>query len=146
LNAQMSNTRRYLPAMSQENVDLVLRAIDAFNRRDLTAIGEMSLPDVEVDWSHSAGINAGVYRGTVETLGFWSTFFEVFDRLEVTPLELIEHHDLVVVLEKTRMWGRDGIEVEAHNAAVVSFGDGRIARWAMHRTRDEALKAVGLEE
>jgi ketosteroid isomerase-like protein len=132
--------------VSQENVDLVLRAIDAFNSGDLTAIGEMSLPDVEVDWSRSGGINAGVYRGTVETLRFWSTFFDVFDRLEVTPLELIENRDLVVLMEKTRMWGRDGIEVEAHNAAVVSFRDGRIARWTMYRGRDAAIKAVGLEE
>src|SRR5690242_16629458 len=132
--------------MSQENVDLLLMAIEAFNSGDLTAIGEMSLPDVEVDWSHSGGINAGIYRGTAETLRFWSTFFDVFDRLEVIPLELIEHGDLVILLEKTRMWGRDGIEVETHSASVASFRDGRIARWAMYRSRDEALKAAGLEE
>jgi ketosteroid isomerase-like protein len=70
----------------------------------------------------------------------------MFDRVVVTPEELIEHDDDVMVVDRTRMWGRDGIEVEARNAHVVTLRDGRIARWVMYRSRQEALKAVGLEE
>jgi ketosteroid isomerase-like protein len=132
--------------VSQENVAVVLRTIKAFNSGDLTAVAEESLPDVEVDWSRSAGLNAGVYRGRAETLRFWATFFEVFERIELTPEELIEHGDHVVLLDRTRLWGRDGIQVETHNASVATFRDGRIARWAMYGSRDEALKAAGLEE
>jgi ketosteroid isomerase-like protein len=132
--------------VSQENVAIVRRAINAFNTGDLTAVAEESVPDVEVDWSRSAGLHAGVYCGTAETLRFWSTFFEVFERLEVTPEELIEHGDHVLLLDRTRLWGRDGIEVETHSASVVTFRDGRIARWVMYRSRDEARKAVGLED
>jgi ketosteroid isomerase-like protein len=77
---------------------------------------------------------------------FWNTFFEVFDRVVVTPEELIERDDDVMVVDRTRMWGRDGIEVEARNAHVVTLRDGRIVRWVMYRSRQEALKAVGLEE
>jgi hypothetical protein len=36
--------------MSEENVDVVRRAIDAYNRRDLQAMKAEAHSDVEVDW------------------------------------------------------------------------------------------------
>jgi ketosteroid isomerase-like protein len=52
----------------------------------------------------------------------------------------------VVVVDRTRFWGRDGVEVEAHNVFVVTLRHGLIATWTMYRDRAEALKAVGLAE
>jgi ketosteroid isomerase-like protein len=130
--------------MSQENVEVVRRAIEAFSRRDLDAIE--SHPDVEVDWSRSRGVEAGIYRGREETRRFWSTFYESFDRIVAVPEELIEHGDYVIVRDRTRLWGRDGIEVEARNVGLVTVRDGLILRWRLCRDRAEALKAVGLAE
>jgi ketosteroid isomerase-like protein len=132
--------------VSGENVEVVRRAIEAFNRRDLVAATRGNVPDIEVDWSRSSGVEAGIYRGRAAVSRFWNTFFEVFDRVVVTPEELIDHDDDVMVVDRTRMWGRDGIEVEARNAHVVTLRDGRVVRWVMYRSRQEALKAVGLEE
>jgi ketosteroid isomerase-like protein len=132
--------------VSQENVDVVRRAIEAFNRRDLVAVARENAPDIEVDWSRSSGVEAGIYRGSAATTRFWNTFFEVFERVVVTPEELIEHDDYVILLDRTRIVGRDGIKVEARNAHVVTLRDGSIARWVMYRSRVDALKAVGLEE
>jgi hypothetical protein len=39
--------------VSQENVEVVRRFIDAFNRRDLDAASRYFDPEVEVDWSRS---------------------------------------------------------------------------------------------
>ena len=130
--------------MPEENVEVVRRAIEAFNRRDLDAVVRASHPDIEVDWSQSRGVEAGIYRGRAATRSFWSTFLEVFDRIVVVPEEFIEHGDRVIVEDRTRMWGRDGIEVQARNVAVVTLRDGRILRWRMCRDRAEALKDVGL--
>jgi ketosteroid isomerase-like protein len=130
--------------MSQENVETVKRAIEAFNRRDLDAIDDH--PDVEVDWSRSRGVEAGIYRGREATQRFWNTFFETFDRIVAVPEEFIEHGDYVIVLDRTHMWGRDGIEVEALNVSLVTLRDGQIVRWRICRDRAEALKAVGLAE
>jgi ketosteroid isomerase-like protein len=130
--------------MSQENVEVVKRAIDAFNRRDLDAIE--SHPDVKVDWSRSRGVEAGVYRGREATQRFWNTFLETFDRVVVVSEEFIEHGDYVIVLDRTRMCGRDGIEVEARNVSLVTVRHGQIVRWRLCRDRAEALKAVGLAE
>jgi uncharacterized protein len=132
--------------MSQENVEIVRRAMEAFSRRDLDAATREADPDVEVDWSRSRGVEAGIYRGREATRGFWSTFLETWDRIAVVPEEFIEHGDLVVVSDRTRLWGRDGIEVEARNVCVVRLRDGRIVHWRLFRDRAEALKAVGLAE
>ena len=132
--------------MSQENVEIVRRAIEAFNRRDLDARFATAHPDVEVDWSRSRGVEAGIYRGREETRRFWSTFYASFDRIVAVPEELIEHGDYVIVRDRTRLWGRDGIEVEARNVGLVTVRDGLIVQWRLCRDRAEALKAVGLEE
>ena len=65
--------------MSRENVDVVRRAIDAYNRRDLQAMRAEAHPDVEVDWSASRGLEAWVYRGFEETDAFYENWFEMFE-------------------------------------------------------------------
>jgi ketosteroid isomerase-like protein len=47
--------------------------------------------------------------------------------------------------EPDYLQGRDGINVEAQSASVVTLHDGRIVEWRLYLDRDEALKAVGLE-
>jgi hypothetical protein len=49
--------------MSEENVEIVRRSTDAYNRRDLDGILENWAPDAVLDWSNSRGFDAGVYRG-----------------------------------------------------------------------------------
>jgi ketosteroid isomerase-like protein len=132
--------------MSQENVEVVRRALDAFNQRDLDAITRDIDADIEVDWSRSPGVEAGIYLGPAATRRFWNTFLEMFDRVVVVPEEFIEHADHVIVPNRARFLGRDGIEVEAWYVAVVTLRDERIVVWRLFRTRAEALKAVGLEE
>ena len=131
--------------MSQENVDVVLRAIEAFNRHDVAAAHNSTLLDAETDWSRSSGVEAGVYHGRAATMQFWETFFEAFDRVVVTPEQVIDHGDTVVVLAHSHLSGRDGIEVETTNTIVVILRGGRIARWTLYNDHAEALKAAGLD-
>jgi ketosteroid isomerase-like protein len=132
--------------MSQENVEIVRRAIAAFSRGDLDAAVEHADPAIEVDWSKSRGVEAGTYRGDEETRRFWATFHDAFERIVVLSDEFIEHGDHVIVCDRSRMWGRDGIEVAARNVTVATVRDARIIAWQLCRDRGEALKVVGLEE
>jgi ketosteroid isomerase-like protein len=131
-------------AISQENVEVVRRGYEAFNRRDLDAIENH--PDVEVDWSRSRGVEAGVYRGREAANGFWSTFHDTFDRVVAVPEQFIEHGDYVIVLDRTCLLGRDGIEVEARNVSLVTVRHGQILRWRLYQEKAEALKAMGLRD
>jgi ketosteroid isomerase-like protein len=132
--------------MSQENVEVVRRAIEAFSSGDLDAAVQMADPEIEVDWSQSSGVEAGVYRGLAQTRRFWATFHDVFERIEVLLEELIEHGDHVIVCDRSRLWGRDGIEVAVRTVAVVTLRDGRITAWRLCRDKDEALSAAGLPQ
>jgi ketosteroid isomerase-like protein len=132
--------------MSQENVEIVRRAIDAFAHRDLDAAVRDNDSEVKVDFSRSHGIEAGIYRGHQEVRAFWSAFLDAFDRISVSVDEFIECGEHVVVPNRTRFWGREGVEVEAQSTYVVTFRNGRIVEWRLFQARAEALKAVGLAE
>jgi ketosteroid isomerase-like protein len=131
--------------VSQENVEVVRRHRDAFNRRDLGRILQAYAPDAELDWSRSPGVEAGVYHGHKAIGDFWTTFFETWDRAKASGDEFIECGESVVAPSRTQFWGRDGIEVEADGVSVVTLRDGRIVELRLFRERAEALKAVGLE-
>ena len=132
--------------MSQENVEVVRRAIDAFNRRDLDAGSRYFDPQVKVDWSRSRGLEAGIYHGEQAAQDFWATFYDAFDEVTITPLEFIETGDHVVVPNSTLLCGRYGIEVVARSAPVVTVRSGRIVEWTLYQEKAEALEAVGLRE
>jgi ketosteroid isomerase-like protein len=50
------------------------------------------------------------------------------------------------VPSRTRLCGRDGIEVKTRAAYVVTFRDRRIVAWRLYQEKTEALEAVGLRE
>ena len=62
--------------MSQENVEIVKRAADAFNRRDMRALAEASHEDLEFV-SVLTAVDAGGarYRGS----GAWASYFEAMN-------------------------------------------------------------------
>ena len=132
--------------MSQENVEIMRRALDAYSRHDLDEAFREVHRDVELDWSRSTGLEARVYHGLQASRSFWSTFYETFDQVTNYPEEFVDHGEHVMVVIKSRLVGRDGIEVETHSVQVATIRDGLIVAWRLYRTREEALKAVGLEE
>ena len=127
-------------------MEIVRKAIDAFVHGDLDAVVRDNDSDVEVDFSRSQGIEAGIYHGHEDVRAFWSRFRDAFDRISVSVDEFIECGEHVVVPNRTCFWGREGIEVEAQSAYVVTFRNGRIIEWRLFQTRADALKAVGLAE
>ena len=131
--------------MSQENVEIVRKGIEAYNRRDLDAVLEDGAPDFEFDLSRAAGpvhgvLDADEFRSWV--IDMWETFEE--HRFEAH--EFIEVGDRVVVSVTAHATGRDGIEATADTAGVYTLRDGAVARIAMFQTREQALKAAGLRE
>ena len=55
--------------------------------------------------------------------------------------------DTVVLVGRVQERGRaSGIEVESRGAAVWTLSEGKIIRFRIYQSRDDALKAVGLEQ
>jgi len=130
--------------MSQENIDLVKRSIEAFNRPDFDALREVTHADVQLDWSESLGLEAGIYRGITEVLGFYENFLGTFEAVDLEPDRFIESGDSVVVPNTAHIRGRDGIETIARSTLVFEVRDRMIVRIRLYQQTDDALEAVGL--
>ena len=64
--------------MSQENVEVVRRIIDAINQGEVNAAFGLMSPDFEADWSNSRGPQSGVYRGRDQTGESWRSFLDAW--------------------------------------------------------------------
>ena len=132
--------------MLLETVEIVCRAIEAFNQRDVDYIVRDYDPEVVADWSRSRGAEAGIYRGQEAVLGLWRTYFEMFDRITISPDEFIECGDHIVVPNRAHFRRRDRARVVVQNVLIVTVRNGRIVEWRLYQERAEALEAVGLSE
>jgi ketosteroid isomerase-like protein len=133
--------------MSLENVEIVRRTTDAYNRHDLDGIVEHWAPDAVLDWSNSRGLEAGIYRGHDEIRAFTQRFLATWDEARLELGEPIEAADDVLVVENvTYLRGRDGIETQARSAWVLTFRAGQQTSLTLYQTKQEALEAAGLRE
>ena len=131
--------------MSQENVEVVRAAIDAFNRGDLEATVQAADPDAVLDSSRAVGPYRGVYR-LADFRPFLGVFSGTLELVRVEPEEFIDADEQVVVSGTIYFEGRDGIEAIASGALVWTLRDHRAVRVGLYQERDEALEAAGLRE
>jgi ketosteroid isomerase-like protein len=131
--------------MSQENVEIVKAAIDAFDREDWDALIQAAAPGFELDWSRATSPLSAVY-GLDQVRRFLEEFTEYWESVRTEPHEFIEAGDLVVVPLTGHARGRDGIEVTASPTIVWTIRDGAIERAAMYQEKEDALEALGLSE
>jgi ketosteroid isomerase-like protein len=134
--------------VSQENVDIVRRSLAKINEGDFDAALADVAAGAELDWSASEGPDSGVYRGPAEWRKFLTSLLEAWTDLRLHQTEVIDvPPDTVVAVGRTRLRGRaSGVEVAAFGAFVWTLRDGQVTSQTMYQTRDQALKAVGLEE
>jgi ketosteroid isomerase-like protein len=132
--------------MSEENVEIVRRLNEAWNRRDLTAWLALFPSDGEIDWSRSRGPLKGVYRGHGELEVFWNEFWSTFEEVRVEAHGFTEAGSEVVVPNTAHVRGRDGIEAVARSTFVYTVANGQVTRQRMFQERAEALEAAGLRE
>ena len=131
--------------MSQENVEIVKAAYDAFNREDWDASLKAAAPGFEMDFSRAVGPWRGVY-GLDQVRRVMEEFRETWESVRQEPHEFIEAGDLVVVPSTMHVKGRGGIEVVVRAAVVWTIRNGAIERMVMYQSKEEALEAVGLSE
>jgi ketosteroid isomerase-like protein len=133
--------------MSQENVEVVRRAIEAYNRRDVTGFMETWASDGVVDWSSSRGLDARVFRGHDEIRAFTERFVGTFEKVRIELVDPVEIEDgLVIAANVTYMQGRDGIEVQARSCWLIRIRDGEQISLTLYQTKADALEAAGLSE
>jgi ketosteroid isomerase-like protein len=133
--------------MSQENVERLRTALEAYNREGPEAI--ISLLDPDVEWiADRSDMGRVTYRGRDGVRKAFEELNEGFDEMSFEVDELIDADDHIVALGLMIARGRStGIEAKLPLALVFTAGhDGQLIRYESFRNRDEALEAVGLSE
>jgi ketosteroid isomerase-like protein len=134
-------------AMSQENVDVAQRGLDAFNRRDKAAWLALNAPEIEVvpprDWPESDPI-----RGCEAVWGFYVGNIQAFRDGSLEHVEVIDAgNDKVVTHMRGAMHGKaSGASVAFNYWPVSTFRDGKTLRTEWFANRADALEAVGLRK
>jgi ketosteroid isomerase-like protein len=129
--------------MSQENVELQHRAVDAFNRRDLDAYLALQHPDVEFT-PYEVWVQGGQpYRGHAGIQSWWEETFEVLPDLKAEVYEVRDLGDRTFVHGCLRGQGvGSGAPIERAMWLVTEWRDRKTVWWCSFESEAEALEAA----
>jgi len=132
--------------MSQENVEIVRRAIEAFSRGDVDAFADLTTSDLE--WATGLGaIEGEIFRGREGIETYFGRLAGAWDEFLFLPDEFRDLDDTVLVLGRLEGRGRGaGVPVDSPVGAVWDLRGGKVWRLRAYLDHAEALDAVGLSE
>jgi ketosteroid isomerase-like protein len=130
--------------MSRENVEVVRRALDAFNAQDADALVALWTPDAEWMPAFIGGgiLEGAIYRGHEGIIEFVEIQAETWATVTATPLATRELGDRVLVDIRLDAVGKaSGIPVEELTWNVFELSKGLLSRGRVYLTEEEALGA-----
>ena len=131
--------------MSQENVEIVRRSFEAFNRSGEPDFSLLD-PDVVLDTTNAV-FDRAVYEGHEGVRQWLANQREIWKSQRFEPQELIAAgEDRVIASFRFVSVGRDGIETVAHFAQITTLRAGRVTHMKVFLTKAEALEAAGLSK
>ena len=134
--------------MSQANVEIVRRAIDAFNESGFNSEGALKLYDDAVVFEEPPEQPAPrVARGREAAAELFGQFEEAWEDHSSTPEEIrVVDEERVLALTIERFQGRDGIAIDQPCGTIFTLRGGKIVRLQSFWERKNALDAAGLSE
>jgi ketosteroid isomerase-like protein len=133
--------------MSQENVELVRKAFDAFNQGDPSVF--LSLYDADIIMRIAPpNIDGGTYHGAEAVERYYTQFFAAFGGTYRVEIEkVIDVGDSVLTIQKATAKGRQsGATVQKVVPWIMTMRGGKIIRIDHPASLEEALEMVGLSE
>jgi ketosteroid isomerase-like protein len=134
--------------MSQENVEVVREALEAFLGEDREKTAQLLDPEVEFHGTVGGLQEGQIAHGQSEIdQTFEAEDLEAWEERRLEAEEFIDAGDNVVVLLHEYRQGRgSGVELETDTAVVVAVREGRVVRIQGYMDRGAALQAAGLRE
>jgi ketosteroid isomerase-like protein len=133
--------------MSQENVEVMRHAVEAWNAHDRDAW--LSYLALDVEWipAGPAAVERASYRGRGEVARWYDAMWTRWALFDCSESEVRDAGDSVVWLGHATIRGRAS-QVELDQAWAIHglFAERKIVRCQTFLRWAEALKAVGLEE
>jgi ketosteroid isomerase-like protein len=133
--------------MSRENVELIRRAIEAWNRADIDGWLDQATPDFVWIAAGPAAVERSVYRGRDDVREAMAAGWETWEEFRFEEGEIRGLGDSVVWLGRVHARGRASeVELDQEFAIHAVVRDGKLARTEGFLSHDEALEAAGLSE
>jgi ketosteroid isomerase-like protein len=133
--------------MPEENVELIRRAVKAFNDRDLAALDDLVTEDFEFVPYMATLIETTTYRGREGLRKYQEDADAAWESIQAHVDEVRDLGDRVVLFGEIRAHGRSsGLDVQVPLAWVVDFHEGKLRRNRSYSDKREALEAAGLSE
>src|SRR2546421_3969286 len=135
--------------MSQVSVEVIRRLLEAFNWQDASAVADLWAPDGEWRPAYIGGglLEGAVFRGPEGAVEFVELQSETWESVIAEPVEMQDLGDTVLVEVHLSAVGRgSGVPVERVTWNVFEVLDGRVTSGTVYTSKEQALKAVGLEE
>jgi ketosteroid isomerase-like protein len=133
--------------VSRENVEIVQRCYELWDKRDWPAITDLLHPEFELDLSRNI-FNPDIYLGLDGLERYQTGVDDVWEGLRLVPTELIDAGADVVAVITIRGRGRgSGVEVEMQAFNIWTLDESKVVRVVGgYLDRAEALAAVGLSD
>jgi ketosteroid isomerase-like protein len=131
--------------MSEENVEIVRRMVEAFND---PSTASLDFFDADVVFEEPPEQPAPrVARGREAFLEMFTQFEKTWENHRSNPEEIrVIDDDRVLMLSIEHFRGRDGIEVDQPCGTIYTLRDGKVVRMQSFWERKNALEAAGLSE
>jgi uncharacterized protein len=132
--------------MSEENVEVVRRYFEAYDRGDIDGWKSLLAPEVEFR-PLAADLMGGSRRGVEDVARTIIEFLGSFASYSLSPEAFHDAGDqVVVVLHRSARSARSPAPIEDRFAELFSLRDGRIIRMRSFPRLRDALEAAGLSE
>ncbi len=128
--------------MSEQNVEIVRAALEAFRRGDVDIALEHIHPDMV---SKRTDPDGAVFHGREGLLALMADWVEGFEEWSYRAEEFIDAGDHVVV--RLYQWGRgagSGVPVDGDYWVTYTFEDGKVRRFTIFTDRERAFEEAGL--
>ena len=133
--------------MSQQNVENLRQAYEAFNSGDIGQILAFAHPDFEAVVPPELSAEPDTYRGHDGIRRYFQSFQDAMDEIRFQPERFWDvGQSVVAVVRVTAKGRRTAIPVEQRIAQVWTIRNGKGIRVRTYASPSEALEAVGLEE
>ena len=133
--------------MSQQNVEIVRRGVEAANRSDLERFLIYLDPHVEIRTAIIGGAEGKVYRGHDGARKWAADGEESFGEIKWEVREFRDLGNRVLALGRVQARGRgSGLELDSPTGWLCTVRGGKLVKIDGFLSREEALEAAGLRE
>lgn len=127
-----------------ENSDALKRAYDAFNSGDIDTVSETFADDISWEGPNTDGVPmSGKSEGKQAVLEALGAIGNDFERFDVSPDEMIEEGDTIVVLSHVNAKPKSGNELELPGVEIWRMSGGKAQRVQSLIDTAQVKQAIG---